>query len=363
MKRVRINAGKVGLVFKRGDYKRVITAGQHWLSAGERVELFNMTRAFVAPVELNILLEDIELSSMLEVINVSDGEIVLQFEKGRFNTVLIPGQYAFWKGVIDYTFIRVDLSKNEITEDVPKSVYKTLALSTFLRVYKVESYEKGVLLEDGKFVRFLDKGSYYFWNTPIPLEVLKADLRQLQLEISGQEILTADKATLRINFFAKYRIVDVQKALMDNKDCEKQLYILLQLGLREYIGKFSLDELLQTKDSVSDAIMGAVAEKAASLGIEILDCGIRDIILPGEVREIMNQVLVAQKRAQANIITRREETASTRSLLNTAKLIEDNPMLFKLKEMEYVEKIAEKINNISLSGGNQIVDQLREIFT
>jgi hypothetical protein len=80
------------------------------------------------------------------------------------------------------------------------------------------------------------------------------------------------------------------------------------------------------------------------------------------MKEIMNQVLVAQKKAEANVIMRREETASTRSLLNTAKLMEENSMLFKLKEMEYVEKIADKINSISLSGGNQIIDQLKDIF-
>jgi hypothetical protein len=83
---------------------------------------------------------------------------------------------------------------------------------------------------------------------------------------------------------------------------------------------------------------------------------------PGDVKEIMNQVLIAEKRAQANIITRREETASTRSLLNTAKLMEENAMLMKIKEMEYVEKIAEKIHTISLSGGGQIVDQLKALF-
>ena len=84
--------------------------------------------------------------------------------------------------------------------------------------------------------------------------------------------------------------------------------------------------------------------------VEVNDFGIRDIILPGDVKEIMNQVLIAEKKAQANIIMRREETASTRSLLNTAKLMEENAMLWKLKEMEYVEKIADKISNISVSG-------------
>lgn len=108
--------------------------------------------------------------------------------------------------------------------------------------------------------------------------------------------------------------------------------------------------------------MQTVTPKAEALGITIASFGIRDIILPGDVKEIMNQVLVAEKKAQANIIMRREETASTRSLLNTAKLMEDNPMLFKLKEMEYVEKIAEKINSISVSGNGVLIDQLRQIF-
>jgi len=97
--------------------------------------------------------------------------------------------------------------------------------------------------------------------------------------------------------------------------------------------------------------------------VKVLNCGIRDIILTGEMKEIMNQVLVAQKRAQANIITRREETASTRSLLNTAKLMEDNEMLYKLKEMEYVEKIADKIGEITLSGNGGMVKQLKDIFS
>ena len=77
----------------------------------------------------------------------------------------------------------------------------------------------------------------------------------------------------------------------------------------------------------------------------------------------MNQVLIAEKKAQANSIMRREETAATRSLLNTAKLMEENQMLFKLKEMEYIEKIADKINTISVSGSNNIVSELKQIFT
>ena len=247
--------------------------------------------------------------------------------------------------------------------DIPLNILQKPGVINYVRVYQVESYEKGLLYSDGKFDKELETGVYYFWKNAIPVTILKADLRQQQMEISGQEILTKDKAALRINFYTQYIVNDVVKALSENKDFEKQLYIIMQLALREFIGTLTLDEILEKKESINQYVIENVKEKAEKLGVEIKDSGVRDIILPGDVKDIMNQVLIAQKKAQANIITRREETASTRSLLNTAKLMEENEMLFKLKEMEYVEKIAEKINSISLSGGNHVVEQLKDIFT
>ena len=136
----------------------------------------------------------------------------------------------------------------------------------------------------------------------------------------------------------------------------------MQLALRAFIGGFTLDELLARKDTIAKEILENVQVKISDLGLVVADGGIRDVILPGDMKEIMNQVLVAEKKAQANSIMRREETASTRSLLNTAKLMEENEMLWKLKEMEYVEKIADKIGEITISGSGNIIGQLKEIF-
>jgi len=362
MKRIRINTGKIGLVFRNGNYKKVVTEGVYWLLLNEDVYEYDMTKPFHPSIELNILLRDAQLASMLQVIEVQDNEIALQYENGNFKNVLMPGRYAYWKGVTNYAFTKADLSKIEVTENIDANTIMRKEVLPYVRVYVVESYEKGILLIDGKFSKVLDTGVYYFWKNAVVISVLKADLRQLQLEVAGQEILTKDKAALRVNFYTQYKVVDIIKALIENKDYEKQLYILMQLALREFIGTLSLDEMLEKKESISAYVLATLKDKAFNLGVEVRDCGVRDIILPGEMKEIMNQVLVAQKKAEANVIMRREETASTRSLLNTAKLMEENSMLFKLKEMEYVEKIADKINSISLSGGNQIVDQLKDIF-
>jgi len=236
-------------------------------------------------------------------------------------------------------------------------------LAPFVRTFVIEPYEQGVLFVDGAFVKIVNRGTYRFWKNATAIHVVKTDMRKAQMEISGQEMLTKDKAALRLNFFAQYQVTDVVKAMVENKDFTKQLYIILQLALREIVGTMTLDSLMESKDKIAAYILDKVKISATQLGTEVNACGVRDIILPGEVKDIMNQVLVAEKKAQANIITRREETASTRSLLNTAKLMENNEMLFRLKEMEFIEKIADNISDISLSGNDQVLNQLKGIFT
>ena len=363
MKRVRINVGKVGLVFKRGDYVRVIAQGVHWLGFYERALVYDLSNSFATPIALEILLKDEVLANMLEVVEVKDGELVLLYEKGNFKTVLNAGRYVYWKGLIEREYVRVDLGKIYITESFDKSLFSNYEVNKYIRTFEVAAYEKAVLLVDDVYTKTLEGGTYRFWRNDTTIKIAKADLRQLQLEIAGQELLTKDKAAIRINFYTQYKVTDIEKALLDNKDYEKQLYITMQLVLRAYVGAYTLDELLERKENIAEAVFEDVKASATKLGVTVLNCGIRDVILTGEMKEIMNQVLVAQKKAQANVIMRREETASTRSLLNTAKLMEENDMLYKLKEMEYVEKIAEKIGEITVSGNGNMVTQLKEIFS
>jgi regulator of protease activity HflC (stomatin/prohibitin superfamily) len=362
MKRVTINAYEVGLVFKNGAYQRMLKEGKYWLWGSEMETVYDVTKPFVPLVELNIYLQDAQLANELEVVEVSEAEIVLRYENGLLKEVLTAGRYAYWKSIVKNEFVRANISKVEITESIDRATLGNKLLAPYVRTYTVENYEAALLFVDGKYVKTLQAGVYFWWKNSIPVTVGKADTRQLQLEINGQEILTKDKAALRVNAYAQYKVVDVEKAMLKNKEYDRQLYVVFQLALREYIGTLSLDELLEKKETIVSFVLEAVNKGAAVLGVEVAGFGIRDIILPGEVKEIMNQVLVAEKKAQANIIMRREETASTRSLLNTAKLMEDNQMLFKLKEMEYVEKIADKINSLSVSGNGVLIDQLRQIF-
>jgi hypothetical protein len=363
MKRVRINVGKVGIVRKYDDYNRVLTAGTHWLGFKESLLTYSMSGLYAGDEQLDIMLRDPKFTAMVDVLEVKDNELALKYVNNNFMQVLNSGRYFYFKGMANTRYVTVDRSDAESAMAIDKSVLGQSALAAYRTEYKVEAHEEALLFIDGKFVRKLSRGQYFFWKNVVPVEVLKIDMRQIQLEISGQELLTKDKAALRLNFQATYKVSDAQKALLDNKDYEKQMYTLLQLALREFVGTLTLDELLDAREKVGDYVLTEVKTKVKQLGVEVLSAGIRDIILPGEVREIMNRVLVAQKSAEANTIMRREETAATRTLLNTAKLMEDNAMLYKLKEMEFIEKVSDKIGEVTVSNGGQLFDQLTRIFS
>ncbi len=360
--RLTVDAYQLGVVFKNGKVVDMLTAGSHWIGFGKTVQCIDMTIPMKGAVQLNILMEYAPIRALLQVVEIKDQEIGFEFKDGNFSRILEAGRYAYWKSIVDYDVRIEDLESGKIASNFPRKLLMNRAVLPYIKVHLVESFERGLLFSNGVFEGEIDPGTYYFWNGSKTITLLKTDLRTQQLEISGQEILTKDKVALRINFDVQYKINDVQKALSKTNNYIKQMYTTFQLALREYIGTMVLDNILTRREEVAPFVMTAVKDKMETFGVEVITCGIRDIILPGDVKEIINQVLIAQKKAQANNIMRQEETASTRSLLNTAKLMEQNEMLFKLKEMEYVEKIADKIGEITVSGNAKVIDQLKKII-
>ena len=180
--------------------------------------------------------------------------------------------------------------------------------------------------------------------------------------MTGQEVLTKDRIGIRANVTAVYRIADPAKAVSVAANLRDYLYKELQFALREAVGVRTLEEVLGDKQGINAAVAERLVPTLVEAGIELPSVGIKDIILPGDVRELMNRVIEAEKTAQANVIKRREETAATRSLLNTAKLMEDNPILLRLKELEALEKVSEKVGNVIVgSGMDGVLDDLVRI--
>lgn len=359
MKKVIINEKQKGFVFKNGKYVKTVGAGKYYIYGGKEIEISDHGN-IIKPTRctLDTLLEDKELASMVSVVEVNDQQIALHFVNGRFsNAISVQGKFAYWIGKDVHEYKIIDISTPEVDEGFPVYLFEKMASSLYIKV-EVAEFQKARLYLDSKLVRILEPGTYYFWNTNVRVDVDYVDTRLTKMDITGQEIMTQDKVSIRINFVCNYRVTDYVKILTEIDDYVEQMHIAAQLALRDYVGKYKLDEILENKDEMSAYVFERLKQKEKNLFVEIKDAGVKDIILPGEIRDIMNTVLVAEKKAQANVITRREEVASTRSLLNTAKLMEENQTLYKLKELEYIERICENVGNINLNGNADMLSQL-----
>ncbi len=228
---------------------------------------------------------------------------------------------------------------------------KGTPLEAFIEYTLVPEYHQGALFLDGKLEQALNVGIHAFWKTGRSVKVAATDLRLQTLEVSGQEILTKDKVALRVNLAAGYRVLEPLVAFAQLSDFVAFLYKELQFALRGVIGTRTLDVLLEDKTALDTDIAAIVRSKLENLGLQLESVGIKDIILPGEMKTILAKVVEAEKQAQANLIRRREETAATRNLLNTAKVMEDNPVALRLKELEALERIIEKVQTLTVTNG------------
>lgn len=211
--------------------------------------------------------------------------------------------------------------------------------------------QEGLLYVDGKLIKRLSPGKHAYWQFNHDVELKTFDRRTQMLEISGQEILSKDRVSLRINLSASIKIRDTELVAQSVDKVDDYVYKTLQLALREAVGTKSLDDILLDKLYVNETVKELVVQQLDAIGVTLINVGVKDIILPGEMKAILNQVVEAQKAAEANVIKRREETSATRSLHNTAKVMENNPTLMRLKELEALEKVADRIDSLTVYGG------------
>jgi regulator of protease activity HflC (stomatin/prohibitin superfamily) len=284
-------------------------------------------------------------------VETGDAQVAIVYLDGKLWRVLAPGsRVLFWKGVREVKAELVDVNESPRVPAARVHALAKLGREAQASFFAVEEGRVGLLYLDNRFAGVLDPGPYAYW-TARGARVDTIDMRRQAIEVNGQEILTRDKVTLRVNILAEFRVTDPVKAGTLLKNSTEHLYRLLQLSVRQTLGRRTLDEVLAEKVDIDPESAAAVRGEMAGYGLEVGAIALKDIVLPGEIRDILNQVVAAEKQAQANLIRRREETAATRSLLNTAKLMEDNPILIRLKELETLERLTAKVDHVTVHGG------------
>jgi regulator of protease activity HflC (stomatin/prohibitin superfamily) len=303
-----------------------------------------------------------------EIVRPAEGQATVVWLDGRAALIVRPGQAVhIWKALNDVRIETFDVLERSRLDKAQLVAFEKADIATgagaAIAVVAVAEAEAGLVFFDGELVETLKPGRYGYWQIGRKVSAKTLDTRPLPVEVTAQEILTRDRISIRVTLTSFVQVTDVEKAALSTPDYQAHVYKLVQFAVREAVGGRTLDELLNDREAVDDQIVAHVRRELGDIGVRVTELGIKDVILPGEMRELINKVVEAEKLAQANLIRRREETAATRSLLNTAKLMEGNPILIRLKELETLERVTEKIGRIDVhsssgEGLNAVLDRL-----
>ena len=360
-KKITIRKGQLGLLSRQGDYYQVLDAGEH------RLPWFNTPDVLVINTDGSEIPEALAeylrrfqptwVEQYCVVADLTDTEAGALYVNGVLQEILPPGtRRLYWRAEEALKLVRMDTRQVSVPVEVMNAVLQPRRNGTVkgreaILTVQVPAWHVGVLKIDGETQTLLPPGLTAYWKVNHLIEAEVVDTRLQVLEVGGQEILTKDKVNLRLNLAANWRYGDVLLAFGQLTKPLEHLYRELQFALREAVGTRTLDELLEDKQVIDEVVSAQVKARMTPFGIEVASLGVKDIVLPGDMKAILSQLVEAEKSAQANVIRRREETAATRSLLNTAKGMENNPVALRLKELETLERVAERIDKISVFGG------------
>ncbi len=375
-----LGENEIGLLFNHKQFVKVLPAGKHKFNrwgtdyALQTIKLNKHNKLETDANTLMLIKKYPEaFADVVTTLATQQNEIIFATHNGKIFDVVTPASEAFiWNDGNEYSFESVMI---EDAQAIDKSMLKrlrhnknilvSLATKGLLQTATVANHHKGLLHIDDQFSCSMPSGEYAWWTLGSAMNMLSVDMRLQNMEVSGQEILTQDRVSIRLNLLSTWQVEDAEKLVLNVKNYSDFIYREMQLALRTVVATKTLDELLADKNLLNSEVKAIVEPIAEAQGISVQSVGVKDVILPGEMKDILSKVVEAQKTAEANIIKRREETQATRSLHNTAKVMENNPVLLRLKELESLEKITSQISELNVYGGmdglmNGLIDLRRE---
>ncbi|MFW2368230.1 MAG: slipin family protein [Desulforhopalus sp.] len=361
LKYQKIRSYERGLLFADRELKEILEPGGHWcadITGKTRVDIVSKRETWLYHDDLDLIVSSGHLGADAHIIELADNERGLVWIEKRFAKILGPGLHVLWKGYKDVLVERVDASSVVFNHKEIRPILESESAADELTAHMVDDGHVGVLFIDGKLQGVLQPGCHSFWQRTGKVKLLKIDIRECTLDIAGQEIISHDKVSIRLNGLVTYKVTEPVMAVTEVSDYGQSLYRETQLALRAAIGTRDIDSLLADKDSLALKVREALAVRVKKFGLTIIGFGIRDIILPGDMKELLNKVVESKKAAEANLITRREETAAMRSQANTAKILAGNPTLMKLRELELLEKVAASSNLSVVCGEGSLSENI-----
>ncbi len=239
----------------------------------------------------------------------------------------------------------------------------------------IKNTHKGVRYVDGAVDRVLDAGRYEIpasvglFGKQLPIvEIVEVDVRERELTLKGQEILTSDKVAIRVSILVQFRVIDPAQALSAVANYEERIYSDVQLAARRSLALMTLDLILTNRNQLSEEILADVQKSARGYGVEILRADVKDLIFPGNLQEVMNKVLAAERMSQVQLVEARTRAEAQRiereAQANAQRLAaETEAAVLRVKTAAELEALRERAQAAAAYTTHPALLRLRELET
>jgi regulator of protease activity HflC (stomatin/prohibitin superfamily) len=215
-------------------------------------------------------------------------------------------------------------------------------LGTNLRVIK--QFERGIVFRFGRVQQGI-RGPGLTMLIPIADRMQKVNMQIVTMPVPGQDGITRDNVTVRVDAVIYFRVADPMKVAVDVQDYVSAIGQVAQTSLRSIIGKSDLDDLLSNREGLNQGLELMLDSPAMGWGIHIDRVEIKDVALPDSMKRSIARQAEAERERRARIITSEGELAASQKLAQAAEIMGQHPAALQLRLLETVVEVAAEKNN------------------
>jgi regulator of protease activity HflC (stomatin/prohibitin superfamily) len=209
----------------------------------------------------------------------------------------------------------------------------------------VRQWEKVAVIRFGRIVKVVETGLHF--KVPILDSIKRVDLRMQTVDLRGQSAITKDNISVGIDAVVFMKIEDAKKLILKIKDYYNAVSKYAQTSIRNIIGRYSLDDLLGSREEIARSLKDVIDELAKDWGIDITRAELQDISLPGDMKRAFAVQAEAERESRAVLIKAKAELEASTALSEAAEVMK-NPNAMQLR-------ILSTINDVSKDQSNTII--------
>jgi regulator of protease activity HflC (stomatin/prohibitin superfamily) len=209
----------------------------------------------------------------------------------------------------------------------------------------INQYEQGIVFRFGRALPDIRQPGL-IWVNPFTDRLRKVNMQITVAAVPGQEAITRDNVTLRVDAVVYYRVVDPVKAVINVQDYTFAVSQVAQTSLRSVIGQSDMDQLLSEREKVNAHLKEVIDEPTEQpWGIRVERVEVKDISLPESMKRSMSRQAEAERERRARIISADGEYQASKKLAQAAAVMAADPAALQLRLLQTVVEVAAEKNS------------------